>query len=102
MAGNDIFIASQGDDTFDGGDGLDTINYSAYTDATSIQVALDEGNDSVITLVGELDGDVHTVRFVENIIGTTGQDELRGDAASNRLDGLKATIRFMVVWVMTP
>lgn len=86
MAGNDMFIASTGGDTYDGGDNLDTVDYSSFV-ATSLSVQLTADVSATVTLNGVPDND--TVVNVENIIGTSGGDEIRGDELTNRLDGFE-------------
>ncbi len=69
-----------GDDSFDGGDGIDTID---YTTATQLQVVnLLSGNSS------GSGGTSEAVLNFENVIGSTGSETIIGSAAANILDGL--------------
>ncbi|MBU2503348.1 VCBS domain-containing protein [bacterium] len=74
-----VFYASAGDDSINGGDGIDTYDASAGTAAITAIMALGTvggsslGSDSIVS--------------IENIIGTTFNDNLNGDANDNRLEG---------------
>ena len=89
LGGDDIFNASAGADTFDGGSGNeingDTVDYSAMIGATSISVTLNQGTDATVTINGV--GETDTIRNIENVTGTTGQDQITGDALGNILRG---------------
>ncbi|WP_263833874.1 beta strand repeat-containing protein [Sulfurospirillum oryzae] len=78
LNGNDIFFSHNnntgGTDTFDGGNGIDTIDYS-----------LSSGNLHV-TLGGSTN--IDTLINIENIVGATGNDTLVGDANANILKGM--------------
>lgn len=81
--GNDTFktdVADDGSDAYDGGEGVDTMDYSSRTG--DLTVTLDDtGNDGE---AGEAD-DVQTT--VENVTGGEGDDTLTGSDASNTLKG---------------
>ncbi len=81
--GNDIFQGgpvADGADTFHGGVGTDTMDYTART--ASVTVTLDDNaNDGAI---GEND---NIMIDVENVTGGAGDDSLTGSAAANVLTG---------------
>lgn len=78
-AGNDTLIGGAGADALDGGSGRDAASYLNSAEGVHIDLAqaLAEGGDA--------QGD--KLVDVENLIGSTQQDELRGDANANRLEG---------------
>ncbi|MDB5823804.1 MAG: hypothetical protein JWR21_2508, partial [Herminiimonas sp.] len=78
-SGNDILIGGTGNDTYIGGAGVDKADFSAETNAISINLASGSGTDG--------NGDTDTFTGVENITAGSGNDTLMGDAAANQLDG---------------
>lgn len=77
--GNDIFIASDISNKFEGGDGSDTVSYAGLnigSNQTGVTVNLLDEN--------KVDGNF---KSIENITGSAGQDELRGDNNNNVLMG---------------
>jgi len=60
----------------DGGDGTDTVDYSAFG-GVGVQVDLDAGTAHRLTRIAN----------IENIIGTSGDDQLTGDQNDNKLYG---------------
>ncbi len=85
-AGNDTLIGQAGADTMFGNTGIDTTDYSAQT--VRVVVYLDGLNNdgSVSTPTGTQTTEFDNVE-TENVIGSSGNDDLRGDANSNLLDG---------------
>ncbi len=98
VSGVENFITGTGFDTFvvdtvtlttaydfDGGGGIDLVNYSSLLAANSISVNLTAGADTVTITSGSSD----VITNIENIIGTQGNDSIAGnsDAAANVLDG---------------
>ncbi|MBV1929296.1 MAG: cadherin-like domain-containing protein, partial [Gammaproteobacteria bacterium] len=78
---NDIFVGTSALNSFDGGVGVDTVDYSAS--ASRVRVNLDTGLGGA----GEANGDTYT--SIENIIGTNFiYDELYGDAGTNHIQAL--------------
>ncbi|MFC5423516.1 metallophosphoesterase [Bosea eneae] len=78
-AGDDRLAGGAGDDTLEGGDGADTADYADDTVGVTIDLA-----------AGEAFGDAagaDALIAIENVIGGSGDDVLRGDAGDNRLDG---------------
>lgn len=79
--GDDHFLAGldTGDDTFDGSDGLDTLDYSALTDGVTIDVLAETASAASI-------GD-DTIRNIEQFVGGSGNDVISGGAADEILRG---------------
>ena len=89
---NDALFGEAGDDTLEGGPGEDTLNggpngipgdtitYARSAEAVRVNLGKEEASG------GEAEGDVF--EMVENIIGSAGDDWLRGDVYNNRLTGL--------------
>ena len=105
-AGKDLLLGNDGDDrfsqfdlsssdTFEGGSGVDTLDYSALQGPASVIVSvsvllLDGGQDgaAVKSKNGKPASDkMDTIRDVENVIGTKNDDQLSGNGANNRLEG---------------
>jgi len=84
LNGDDIIFASAGTDTIDGGGASDTIDYSGLAGVTSVDVTLNAAIDAFVTVGG---GDVDTIRNIENVIGSIGDDTLTGDDQDNNLQG---------------
>ena len=79
--GNDIFIGNTANNVLDGGAGSDTV---IFTNTTGVNVTLnDTGADVIVTHDGETD----TLRSIENIQGTVGNDTLTGNSQNNTLSG---------------
>jgi Ca2+-binding RTX toxin-like protein len=67
--------------TFDGGSGVDIIDFSGLTG--DVTLALNGATNAGATSSGV----TYTLRNVENVVGSSGNDAISGDTASNRLDG---------------
>ena len=78
--GNDSLVGGLGADSLDGGAGTDTASYAAST--TGVTVDLTDNTKNAGDLAT---GDVLTA--VENLIGSSKDDSLTGDANSNLLTG---------------
>jgi len=78
-AGDDMLRAALGPNTFEGGDGSDTIDYSATAQVGLVNLS---GGTTL-----HVDGSVDTLRTIENVIGSPGDDRIVGDAADNLLSG---------------
>ncbi|MCY4415662.1 MAG: hypothetical protein OXE87_05055 [Chloroflexi bacterium] len=70
-ANNNVIYASAGRDTYDGGDGNDTLTYASFE------------TGAVVNVTGE--GDI--VSNVETIIGTNAGDTINGDSVDNTING---------------
>jgi Ca2+-binding RTX toxin-like protein len=79
--GNDIFIGNSANNVLDGGAGSDTV---IFTGTTGINVTLNDTNTDVIVTH---DGETDTLRSIENIQGTIGNDTLIGNSQNNTLSG---------------
>lgn len=80
-AGNDVFVGNTANNVLDGGAGSDTV---VFTGTTGVNVTLnDTGADVIVTHDGETD----TLRSIENIQGTVGNDTLVGNSQNNTLSG---------------
>ena len=77
--GDDTLIGNGGADRLDGGDGTDTADYSASTEA--VQISL----DGTAGTGGDAAGD--TLSNIENLIGSAYGDTLTGDSENNTLTG---------------
>src|SRR5260370_19487795 len=79
-AGNDVlFVATDGFDALDGGPGVDTVSFYNQYGPHDITASM-----SAYSVVGGGNG---TIRNVENLTGSTGNDTLTGDAGNNVLTG---------------
>ncbi|MEZ5841016.1 MAG: cadherin domain-containing protein [Hyphomicrobiales bacterium] len=80
LAGNDTLVASAAADSLDGGDGIDTADYSASATGVTIDLASGTGSG------GDAAGD--TLTAIENVVGSnTGADAITGDGNTNSLEG---------------
>ncbi|MEZ5806656.1 MAG: M10 family metallopeptidase C-terminal domain-containing protein [Zhengella sp.] len=81
-AGDDTIDGGAGADVLDGGDGIDTLSYASSSG--QVYVALN-GAAAAIVLRGDAQGD--TATGFENVIGSSFNDALFGDAGANSVDG---------------
>lgn len=79
--GNDIFVGNVANNLLDGGAGSDTV---IFTNTTGITVTLNDINADVIVTH---DGETDTLRSIENIGGTGGNDTITGNGQANILVG---------------
>jgi Ca2+-binding RTX toxin-like protein len=79
--GNDIFIGNTANNVLDGSAGSDTV---IFTGLTGVNVTLNDTNTDVIV---NHDGETDTLRSIENIQGTVGDDILIGNSQNNTLSG---------------
>ncbi|MFL6843435.1 MAG: M10 family metallopeptidase C-terminal domain-containing protein [Allosphingosinicella sp.] len=79
--GNDIFVGNIANNFFDGGAGSDTV---IFTSTTGVNVTLNDTNTDVVVTH---DGETDTLRSIENIGGTTGNDTITGNSQDNVLTG---------------
>ena len=79
--GDDVFVGNVANNLLDGGAGSDTV---IFTNPTGVTVTLnDTGADVIVTHDGETD----TLRSIENIGGTSGNDTITGNSQANILHG---------------
>ncbi|MDF1721672.1 MAG: hypothetical protein P1U65_13430 [Minwuia sp.] len=79
-ADDDFFDGGAGNDTLSGGDGTDTALFT-YGGQAGVVVNLTEG-----TATDEF-GDADQLEGIENVVGSSFDDNLTGDGANNLLDG---------------
>jgi VCBS repeat-containing protein len=81
QGGNDVFLATVGDgnDSYTGGAGVDTIDFSAITAAATINLNTGAASSAQTG--------TDTLNTIENAIGGAGADTLTGTSAANRLSG---------------
>ncbi|MGO1074610.1 hypothetical protein [Inquilinus sp. CA228] len=79
MGGNDMLVGGAGADTLDGGDGRDVADYSASSAAVNVNLATGAGAS------GDAYGD--TLTGIEDVLGSVGDDWLRGNEAANAFVG---------------
>jgi hypothetical protein len=96
-AGGDSLLGGQGDDTIipgaedamdviDGGAGFDIVDYSGNASGDNIQsLTLNGITNATATINGSNDDD--TLRNVEGVIGSQGNDTITGDSLGNYLKG---------------
>ncbi|MCW3847962.1 Ig-like domain-containing protein [Sphingomonas sp. LB-2] len=87
-AGNDTLRGAGGDDWLNGGAGVDTIDGGAGADTADFS-ALSAGITADLSLASNQvsGGSTSQLVSIENLVGTSGNDTLRGSAAANRLVG---------------
>ena len=79
---DDVFVATSDVDVFDGGEGIDTVDYSNSTQRVIIDLSLNSARG------GYAEGDILT--SIENIVGSDGShfDILQGNDGNNIINGL--------------
>ena len=82
-AGDDTLYGGAGNDTLDGGSGNDTADFSYV--GTGISVTLNGANAVTVTVTAG--SDVDTLSNIENIVGTSSNDTMTGDANANVFGG---------------
>jgi len=80
-AGSEIFVGGAGNDFIDGGAGSDTVDYSAATGTVTVDLT-QTGQQSIGGGYG-----ANTLVNVENVIGGSGTDWLKGNSGDNSLEG---------------
>ncbi|WP_050466206.1 calcium-binding protein [Herbaspirillum chlorophenolicum] len=78
-AGDDIFVASNVANKFDGGAGNNTVSYENSAAGVKVNLATGKGT------LGDAQGDTYT--NIQNAIGGAGDDIFVGNSASNAFDG---------------
>ena len=87
--GDDILSGGDGDDVLKGGAGVDNLDGGNNTDTVDYS---DESGPVVVNLTAnsaiDSGGDTDTLTNIENVIGSTGDDQLLGDLGANVLNGI--------------
>jgi serralysin len=78
-AGNDTLIGGSGVDAFNGGDGSDTVSYETSTGPLTVDLKKSRYNS------GDASGESYVA--IENVIGGSGDDILRGSKTGSWLQG---------------
>ncbi|KNG92230.1 calcium-binding protein [Pseudaestuariivita atlantica] len=90
LGGNDddhLWASGMGADVLDGGDGSDTANYSDATGRVLVDFQSDVSGAGFVRFFDEGAATGDTFANIENAIGGDFADNLRGDGASNMLEG---------------
>jgi Hemolysin-type calcium-binding repeat (2 copies). len=83
MGGDDTFFGGEGDNIMDGGDGTNTVSYVSADYAVTVNLAggyAHEWNGAAVT-------HTDTLTNIQNIVGSSHNDWLFGDANGNAIDG---------------
>ncbi len=80
-AGNDVLVGNVANNILDGGAGSDAV---IFTNTNGVTVTL---NDTGADVIVSHDGETDTLRSIENIGGTIGNDTLTGNSQDNILSG---------------
>ncbi len=83
--GNDTLAGLIGNDSLIGGNGTDTADYSASSDAVTVNLATGTGG-STLSVVGTGAG-VDSLNGIENLLGSLFNDSLTGDLGANAFTG---------------
>ncbi len=78
-AGNDTIVGGAGNNIINGGGGLDTVDYTAAPGAVTVNLATGTASNGY--------GGTDTLTFVENAVGSGGNDTLTGSGGDNTLNG---------------
>ena len=82
-SGNDTFTPATGDDSVDGGAGSDTVHYSWESPTQGVTVDLSLTTAQLINAEAGYD----TLLNIENVLGTTFADQIKGSDANNKFQG---------------
>jgi Ca2+-binding RTX toxin-like protein len=88
-SGNDIIIGGDGagDDSYDGGSGIDSVRYSSATSGITVDLTLKSAN-AISTLGSDLAGiGTDKLTNIENIIAGDYDDTLIGNKLKNQMEG---------------
>jgi Ca2+-binding RTX toxin-like protein len=89
FAGDDFLMGETGKDTIDGGAGIDTVSF--VDRGGGISVTLNGANDATVFVAGVAED---TIKNVENVLGSLGNDIITGDANANELHGFNGNDTF--------
>lgn len=82
LSGDDVLIGGPGSDILNGGPGTDTADYSGAEGALRVELSDNEYDEAVV----DWDG-IDKLIGIENIIGTSFDDEISGNSGANTLIG---------------
>ena len=82
-AGRDEIVggSGRGDDAYDGGSGVDQVTYRSATKAIVVDLAKHKASGAQIGR--------DSLRGIEDVVGGSGNDTIRGDGFANTIDGLQ-------------
>ena len=80
LAGNDFMIGGKGNDTFDGGTGVNTVSYHAAKGPVTVDLSITTAQDTV-------SAGHDTLNNIQNLIGSDYGDHLTGNAQANVITG---------------
>jgi Ca2+-binding RTX toxin-like protein len=83
--GDDCFVASLGTDAFNGGGGVNTADFSKIDSALTIDLAAGTAKTRTGTSIND------TLSSIQNVIGGTAADSIKGDAGDNVFTGGRGT-----------
>ncbi len=97
--GNDTLDGSYGFDSFDGGAGFDTVDMRFWNGNINVDLIYEDANHGR-TYFEDNTGpnDYETLAFIENIKAGNGDDKLRGNASTNKLEGGGGNDHFYVTF----
>jgi hypothetical protein len=78
--GDDTIIASAGADIIDGGDGIDTLDYSGISTAQYLQLF-------DVRVTADLPSGAPVIVNIEHVVGTSGNDTIIGSEKDNTIEG---------------
>lgn len=90
--GDDTLVPGAGSDTIDGGNGIDTLDYSGWSGAIWLQASGYSTDTKGFGTVEERDStgavlSTDQYSYIENVIGSSGNDRLSMSAGSNSIRG---------------
>jgi Ca2+-binding RTX toxin-like protein len=71
----------------DGGDNVDTADFSAFSAALAVSLGLLIGGGQAVVTGSGTGANTDTIANIENLIGGSGNDSFSGNAANNQFDG---------------
>ena len=92
--GNDTLRGNAGEDTLNGGEGSDTASYAGADGPVTVNLGAEVNADGMISTGGDLiatyadpDDDTVKISTVENVEGSSGEDDIDGNGGDNTLMG---------------
>ena len=83
MQGDDLFIdgAGSGDDVYDGGDGVDSVDYSTAQETISVDLRQSQNNASGVDIGAD------SLNSIESVFAGHGNDSVAGNNSANTING---------------